>query len=131
MLYLSHLSQHQYVLVHVLHVILILKVIVTLINLRNHDDNYYYHNYIGLSAPLSAGITALVTIPVSSIVSSLFTLFLVYLCCGKHYSINTTDPVYDTPLPDSNVTRTSEFEMKSDQAYGHVISDPRYETMTS
>ena len=94
--------------------------------------------YIGLSAPLSAGITAVVTIPVSSIISSLLTLLLVYLCCGErkgNYSINTTGPVYETPLPDSNVTRTSEFEMKGNQAYGHVTSAPRstseYETVTS
>ena len=91
-------------------------------------------SYIGLSAPLSAGITAVVTIPVSSIISSLLTLFLVYLCCGKrkgNYSINTTSPVYETPLPGSNVTRTSEFEMKGTQAYDHVTSPPRYETVTS
>ena len=92
---------------------------------------------IGLSAPLSAGITAVVTIPVSSIISSLLTLLVVYLCCGKgkgNYSINTTNPVYDTPLPGSSFTRTSEFEVKGNQAYGHVTSAPRstseYETVT-
>ena len=92
---------------------------------------------IGLSAPLLAGITAIVTIPVSSIISSLLTLLVVYLCCGKHkgdYSINTAGPVYETPLPGSNITRTSEFEMKGNQAYGHVTSAPRstseYETVT-
>ena len=100
------------------------------------DNNNYY--LLGLSAPLLAGITAVVTISVSSIISSLLTLLVVYLCCGKsigNYSINTTSPVYDTPLPGSNVTRTSEFEMKGNQAYGHVTSALRstseYETVTS
>ena len=93
---------------------------------------------IGLSAPLSAGIALAISIPVTSIISSLLTLLVVYLCCGKHkanYSINTTSPVYETPLPGSNVTRTSEFEMKGNQAYGHVTSATRstseYETVTS
>ena len=93
---------------------------------------------IGLSASLSAGITLAISIPVSSVISSLLTLLVVYLCCWKskgNYSINTTSPVYETPLPGSNITRTSEFEMKGNQAYGHVTSAPRstseYETVTS
>ena len=130
--YLSHLLQHQYVLVHVLHLILILKVIVTIII---YMIMMIIITIIGLSAPLSAGITAVVTIPVSSVISSLFTLFVVYLCCGKgNYSMNTTNPVYDTPLPGISFTRTSEFEMKGNQAYDHVTSGPRstseYETVT-
>ena len=93
---------------------------------------------IGLSAPISAGITLAISIPVSSIISSLLTILVVYLCCGKSkgdYSISTTSPVYETPLPGSNITRTSEFEMKGNQAYGHVTSATRstseYETVTS
>ena len=79
----------------------------------------------GLSAPVSAGITLAISVPVSSIISSLLTLLVVYLCYGKrkgNYSINTTGPVYDTPLPGSNVTRTSKLQMKGNQAYGHVTS---------
>ena len=65
---------------------------------------------------------------VSSIISSLLTILIVYLCCMKpkgNYSVNTpvtTGPVYDTSLP---VNVTSEFEMKGNQAYGHVTSAPR------
>ena len=91
---------------------------------------------IGLSAPLSAGITLAISIPVSSIISSLLTLLVVYLCCGKSKgNYSTTSPVYETPLSGSNVIRTTEFEMKSNQAYGHVTGAPRstseYETVTS
>ena len=91
-----------------------------------------------MSAPVSAGIALAISIPVISIISSLLTLLVVYLCCWKRkgdYSINTTSPVYETPLPGSNVTRTSEFQMKGNQAYGHVTSARRstseYETVTS
>ena len=132
--------QHQ----RVLHVIVVLKVCVILkvCVLCNKCNNYTLiddiHYIIGLSAPVSAGITLAISIPMTSIVSSLLTLLVVYLCCGKskgNYSINTTSPVYETPLPGSNITRASEFEMKGNQAYGHVTSAPRYtseyETVTS
>ena len=93
-------------------------------------NNYYI---IGLSAPLSAGITAGVSILVSSIISSLLTLLGVYLCCGKRKgnqsNINSNGHVYDIPsLPGNSLTRTSEFEMKGNQAYNHVnttLSRPR------
>ena len=120
--------------------LLTLNVQVTIINSNPIDDDNNNNNYylLGLSAPLSAGITAVVAIPVSSIISSLLTLLVVYLCCGKskgNDSLNTTSPMYETPLPGSNITRTSEFEMKGNQAYGHVTSTPRstseYETVTS
>ena len=44
--------------------------------------------------------------------------------------------MYETPLPVSNITRASEFEMKGNLAYGHVTTGPRstfqeYETVTS
>ena len=104
--------------------IVVVKVCVILKRCNNDDIRYI----TGLFAPVSAGITLAISVPVSSIISSLLTLLLVYLCYGKRkgsYSISTTGPVYETPLSDSNVTRTSEFQMKGNQAYGHVTSSPR------
>ena len=56
----------------------------------------------------------------------------------RSYSPSATNQsvVYDTPLPVSNITGTSKFEMKSNLAYGHVTTSPSstpqdYEIMTS
>ena len=61
-----------------------------------------------------------------------FSFYVAYVCYMKlttdHSSTGTTGPLYQNISPVSNVTKTSNFEMKDNQAYG-VVTTPTISTL--
>ena len=98
---------------------------------------------IGLSNPAISGITLVVSIPFTAVITAIITIVITY-CCVKSkggYSPSTTGPgppaLYEIPVSTSGV---SSLEMKDNMAYGHVtigtsgnISTPSavYDTVTT
>ena len=97
---------------------------------------------IGLSNAVVTGITLVVSVPITAVITAIVSIITSYYCCIKSkggYSPSATAPsvLYETPVSTSGM---SSLEMKDNMAYGHVtigtsgnipITSVVYDTVTT
>ena len=77
---------------------------------------------IGLSYPAVSGITLVVSVPITAVITAIVSIITSYYCCIKSkggYSPSATGPpaLYETPV---SISGMSSLVMKDNMAYGHV-----------
>ena len=81
----------------------------------------YYDYIIGLSDSVVSGITLVVSVPITAVITAIVSISTSYYCCIKSkggYTPSATGPaLYETSVSTNGM---SSLEMKDNMAYGHV-----------